>query len=658
MAWLPGFRKRIPFAIDHNDIDSPLDWFAVRLHLSAGETEEQTSSNTAYPLYSGYKTRVGQRLTISNRRVYTLAFNLYDVGSPSGDVTFTIRQLDDTILASKVWGDAGDMGIPGGEKEVTLDTPVLVNEEVRLCCEYSGAGNTLNAVYVRFQNTDVKASEGLSYYDGSWTDEDGNGNDYDVRYKYTYNDISCIFDEVGANSKKIAITKSDGITELYGEIEKWDEVNEEAELWVSRDGWAISDSEDTVGYLYYDNTHADNDAYIGIKNSTPAQNVWDGNFKGVYHMADGVDNEHIYDSTSNNNDGTKKAANEPIEASGKIADAQDFDGDDYIDVDDIGVGEGTTFTLEGWLKTSDTGAWGTLYAEANLANQIQEILLRKSAGNHAIIYVKNDAAQPDSIEGTVIVTDNAWHYLAGTRDGADLAIFTDGGDKQTVGGVAGTWTLDISALGVIHRSNFLQYLIGSADEIRVSDVTRTDAWIKASYESGRDDLITWGSRESLLSPSSIDSTEAFGTNKVNLGVSPNAISSLEAFGTSKLNLKVTPSAIASLEAFGDTKLNLKILASAIISLEAFGTAKLSLRIFASAISSLEAFGSPKVNLRILASAISSLESFGTAKINQRIKAVAIASAEAFGNATLLVVGRVLKVKVVTSLYRKIRIGTR
>jgi len=658
MAWLPGFRKRIPFAIDHNDIDSPLDWFAVRLHLSAGETEEQTSSNTAYPLYSGYKTRVGQRLTISNRRVYTLAFNLYDVGSPSGDVTFTIRQLDDTILASKVWGDAGDIGIPGGEKEVTLDTPVLVNEEVRLCCEYSGAGNTLNAVYVRFQNTDVKASEGLSYYDGSWTDEDGNGNDYDVRYKYTYNDISCIFDEVGANSKKIAITKSDGITELYGEIEKWDEVNEEAELWVSRDGWAISDSEDTVGYLYYDNTHADNDAYIGIKNSTPAQNVWDGNFKGVYHMADGVDNEHIYDSTSNNNDGTKKAANEPIEASGKIADAQDFDGDDYIDVDDIGVGEGTTFTLEGWLKTSDTGAWGTLYAEANLANQIQEILLRKSAGNHAIIYVKNDAAQPDSIEGTVIVTDNAWHYLAGTRDGADLAIFTDGGDKQTVGGVAGTWTLDISALGVIHRSNFLQYLIGSADEIRVSDVTRTDAWIKASYESGRDDLITWGSRESLLSPSSIDSTEAFGTNKVNLGVSPNAISSLEAFGTSKLNLKVTPSAIASLEAFGDTKLNLKILASAIISLEAFGTAKLSLRIFASAISSLEAFGSPKVNLRILASAISSLESFGTAKINQRIKAVAIASAEAFGNATLLVVGRVLKVKVVTSLYRKIRIGTR
>jgi len=642
MAWLPGFRKRIPFAIDHNDIDSPLDWFAVRLHLSAGKTEEQTSSNTAYPLYSGYKTRVGQRLTISNRRVYTLAFNLYDVGSPSGDVTFTIRQLDDTILASKVWGDAGDIGLPGGEKEVTLDTPVLVNEEVRLCCEYSGAGNVFNAVYVRFQNTDVKASEGLSYYDGSWTDEDGNGNDYDVRYKYTYNDISCIFDEVGANSKKIAITKSDGITELYGEIEKWDEVNEEAELWVSRDGWAISDSEDTVGYLYYDNTHADNDAYIGIKNSTPAQSVWDGNFKGVYHMADGVDNEHIYDSTSNNNDGTKKAANEPIEASGKIANAQDFDGsNDHIVVTDATSLDGTQMTIEAWVKPRilQANEYVAIVNKEGAAAQDEWSILFNNGATPKILMMWVYDGDWQHADSTTTKPSNAnWFYVAGTKNDTTIEIFIDGVSEDTTlqGAMQnGNAPIVFGEKGDLDNTRFLD---GILDEVRFSTTPRSAAWIKASYESGRDDLITWGSRESLLSPSSIDSTEAFGTNKVNLGVSPNAISSLEAFGTSKLNLKVTPSAIASLEAFGDTKLNLKILASAIISLEAFGTAKL--------------------NLRILASAISSLESFGTAKINQRIKAVAIASAEAFGNATLLVVGRVLKVKVVTSLYRKIRIGTR
>jgi hypothetical protein len=41
----------------------------------------------------------------------------------------------------------------------------------------------------------------------------------------------------------------------------------------------------------------------------------------------------IKDSTSNNNDGTKKAANEPIEVTGKVGKAQDSDGvDDYISI--------------------------------------------------------------------------------------------------------------------------------------------------------------------------------------------------------------------------------------------------------------------------------------------------------------------------------------
>lgn len=98
--------------------------------------------------------------------------------------------------------------------------------------------------------------------------------------------------------------------------------------------------------------------------------------------------------------------------------------------------------------------------------------------------------------------------------------------------------------------------------------------------------------------------------------------------------------------------------TSIASAEAFGTSKLNLKVTPSAISSLEAFGSPKLNQRIFANAISSLEAFGTAKINQRILAQAIASAEAFGTPMLHWAGRILKVKVITTLYRKIRIGTR
>jgi len=75
----------------------------------------------------------------------------------------------------------------------------------------------------------------------------------------------CVFDELtsDANRFKIAFTKADGTTELYGEIEKWDDANESAIIHVSRDEWVISNTENTDFYMYYDKDHADNTTYIG-----------------------------------------------------------------------------------------------------------------------------------------------------------------------------------------------------------------------------------------------------------------------------------------------------------------------------------------------------------------------------------------------------------
>ena len=43
-------------------------------------------------------------------------------------------------------------------------------------------------------------------------------------------DVSCVFDELTSNDnrKKIAVTKTDGETQLYVEIEQWDDANEKA----------------------------------------------------------------------------------------------------------------------------------------------------------------------------------------------------------------------------------------------------------------------------------------------------------------------------------------------------------------------------------------------------------------------------------------------
>ena len=175
-------------------------------------------------------------------------------------------------------------------------------------------------------------------------------------------DVTAVFTEVGANSKKIAVTTSDGTTQCYVEIEKWDYTGtpstSKAWLWVKAP--SVSGTVDTDFYLYYDNDQADNTTYVGAPNSTPAENVWDTNSKLVTHMRDDPDNSHIRDSTSNNNDGTKKAAGEPaVTTSGKIDDAQDFDGvDDYVQSsNNVSITGNSSRTTECWIYVTKTDNW-------------------------------------------------------------------------------------------------------------------------------------------------------------------------------------------------------------------------------------------------------------------------------------------------------------
>ena len=148
-------------------------------------TEEQIAYNVSSGIYAGFRIRVGQRLTIPNRTITKLSFRLYKRGSPTGNVTLTIRKVsDDSILASKVWGNASALvatDYPGAWTEVTFDTPVLVDEEVRILVEYSG-GNSSNYVGYVYRSADVKADEFYTYYLASYTDVTAQ----DHTYIYTY----------------------------------------------------------------------------------------------------------------------------------------------------------------------------------------------------------------------------------------------------------------------------------------------------------------------------------------------------------------------------------------------------------------------------------------------------------------------------------------
>jgi hypothetical protein len=319
-------------------------------------------------------------------------------------------------------------------------------------------------------------------------------------------DVTSIFDVVGSDYNAIAFANEGG-ERYYFEVERWDSINKKAWIWVKLN---VSSVSDTSFYIYYDSTK---------NGSTYADStkVWDSHFKAVYHMRDKTAST-IEDSTGNNNDGTKKAANEPQEISSFIDKGQHFDGTN----DNIGCGNDTSLivgkvTLEAFVvfdsvpgPTDFIGVLGRWDPPANKRSYTfyvyaQQIRLAVSddgtwtAGHRAECH-----------DGTLVST-TAQNYYAGTydtspkiyRNGTDVTV----ADWDEIDGnaLAGTAALTLGCnlnTGVPYR-----FLNGKLDEVRISDIARSAAWIKATYETERDHFLTYGtedtfSRCTLNSPSS------------------------------------------------------------------------------------------------------------------------------------------------------------
>jgi hypothetical protein len=309
-------------------------------------------------------------------------------------------------------------------------------------------------------------------------------------------DVSFVFDELqsDANRKKIAVTTSDGITQCYVEIEKWDTANKKA--WLSVKVPSISSTADTVLYLYYDSSHADNTVYVGDPGSTPSQNVWDGNFKGVWHMEENPAGTppQMKDSTLNGNNGTSAGSmTGSDQVTAMIDGGLDFDGSN----DEITCGNAvslritTEITIEAWAKTSVSGAtMGIVNKEIGTYAGYQ---LRKHSDNHYRFATGNPAAPGQFVTSDSAYTDSGWHHIVGVRRSGTNYLYIDGVQQTATSAGAITDSGANFDIGRAYSNYYDDYWWnGIIDEVRVSNTSRSAAWIKASYESERDDLVAYG----------------------------------------------------------------------------------------------------------------------------------------------------------------------
>lgn len=145
-------------------------------------TEEQLLNNAYQDLRTGQKDGAGQRLTITNRVVETISLLLKRVGSPAGYLQFVIWDMDNDLLKTiDTWGDAADVPDSDTWITITLDTPLLINEEVYFFVTRTETWTAGNHIKVAYQNTDVKADENMRAH-SPLVDRDT----WDCAYKYTY----------------------------------------------------------------------------------------------------------------------------------------------------------------------------------------------------------------------------------------------------------------------------------------------------------------------------------------------------------------------------------------------------------------------------------------------------------------------------------------
>jgi hypothetical protein len=201
-------------------------------------------------------------------------------------------------------------------------------------------------------------------------------------------------------------------------------------------------------------------------------------------------------------------------ASGKIDGADVFDGiDDYINGGNsstLNFYNASNFTMSFWMyplqhQFTQT-AVGQLCAYSTCGMAIYRGDPSFSTANYAFGMSANDviAFKKRSNPGESIMTytfpttdmTNSWNHIVGVFNENNLSVYRNGAfvGSQIIGVINGSMSNQAFYIGGIYK-----YFNGTVDEARISNITRSAAWINASYLSENDAFINYGLEESGVS---------------------------------------------------------------------------------------------------------------------------------------------------------------
>jgi hypothetical protein len=281
----------------------------------------------------------------------------------------------------------------------------------------------------------------------------------------------------------ILFTSSDGTTKLSHEIETYASSTGQLVAWVKIP--TLSATADTVIYMYYGNASASDQQDIA--------GTWDSNTKLVYHMDD-LTTSTVDDSTSNGNDGTKRAAGGPAETAALVASGQQFTSSnhDYIDGGTASSLDVSDFTVSGWMKFAGTGTVTGFQSliwkgDGNSDSTFNYFLETNNAGNIRVGYAVSNGFK--TLDSTTALQGGAWYYFTGTYATAThtLSLYVNGqlenSAVEAFDPASVTSPLVVGACSSNSGTPTCDNMNGTIDEVHVSDVARSAGWIATEYNN-------------------------------------------------------------------------------------------------------------------------------------------------------------------------------
>lgn len=306
-----------------------------------------------------------------------------------------------------------------------------------------------------------------------------------------------------ADCDDLLFTAADGTTKLAHEIEKCTVSNGALTAWI----WVKVPSlfTNTDIYIYYGNASASSQEDINA--------VWDSNYMMVQHLDEtarlaGDYNDHL-DSTQNINH--LEAYLDPetnMDAIGQINGADDLDGsDDYeAAADSASLSVTGSLTLEAWVKPAAVNAEYTILGKWDETSGTDDRSYRLwlDSSNKLNFSVSTDGAAVVTHTGdTSFVTDSWDGVVAVYNNSGTMDVYVNGvrDATQKSSGVPASIDDNASELYVGAKKNtdgaIDTYFNGVIDEVRVSNIARSEDWIKTSYanQSDPDNFYSIGAEE-------------------------------------------------------------------------------------------------------------------------------------------------------------------